>query len=443
VREHRLQPTRLVLGIAVLALIAGCAGNGSGGIAPHAPAKPSGAKLQAHVVIHVPKAAGRRHPQFVSPSTQSVAVQVDSDAVTTVDLNPRAPNCTASANGTTCTVAILASPGMHKFAFTTFDEPAGAGNILSANVVTQMISSGAPNLVNVILDGVAAAVVLQVTDGTLVANVAGNGFSAALNATATILATPFDADNNAIIGPGAPVVTASLGTASGGAFSIAPVNGQLNTFTLTTPSAAGSANLAFQLTGATMPIATEALTAALPVINPAAMTITTVTPGRFTFDETGYTGDATESDDCAGIANVTFQTLTSGNVVRSVALGACTITIMDQFGQTAAATVNDVVVPTPPPGAAPIVISPSSLGSADASVPTNVTVSEANYTGPFNEADTCGTNVVTVMPDYGTGPSAVFQVTAPSGVNCVATFTDNQGGSGTLTIKTTVGGIFP
>jgi streptogramin lyase len=172
--------TSRVLGVALAACVlsAGCAG-GSGGSSGATPARTGGSAAQSVLVrITVPAAthgtnATKRDPRFVSPSTNGVLVNAYAATDTThqtvlgttaVDVSSGSPAC-GGTTGTprTCTVPIPAPAGNDTLVFTSYDAPPSGGSFAGAKAlgsgsVTQAITLGQSNAVNVTLGGIVSSV---------------------------------------------------------------------------------------------------------------------------------------------------------------------------------------------------------------------------------------------------------------------------------------------
>ena len=238
-------------------VLAACGGGGAGtSLAPTIPAPAatnsvSGQTLARVVIAIPPKAASTartRKPEYVSASTQSITVKVDSGTPVAQNLTPGSANCNVPAplSPLTCTVDVVAAPGSHTFTFTTYDQTSAAGNQLSVNSVTQSLVANQVNLIDVTLAGVPKA--LQVAPIAGAAGISGDqtsGIQYFFGAARTIAVAAMDADGNYIVGPGAPVLSVSVtGGTSGANIAIAAAaNGNPNDFVLNATSA-GTATLA-------------------------------------------------------------------------------------------------------------------------------------------------------------------------------------------------------
>jgi uncharacterized membrane protein len=175
--------------------------------------------------LTIPPAASssalRRSPQYVSPSTKSllIAVQTVNGQATTfpaIALNVVVPStaCPAPAQGgqsEICTFSVILPVGSVAMTVTTYDQPLNGnnptGNQLSSVTVTQQLSgNGDPILLT--LNGVPVSATLAL--GTPIAAIG-------TPSNITVTATALDADGNLIVGPGsyAPPITVAVTDPSG------------------------------------------------------------------------------------------------------------------------------------------------------------------------------------------------------------------------------------
>lgn len=186
----------------------------SGGSAAAQPA--SGTRAQLSIVVPNPSAsssANRRSPRYVSPSSANLQVAVNGGAPVSYGLTPQSPGCGVVAGNTTCSFTIPAPPGTDSLALTLTD---GSGAVLSRNVVSATLATGAATPVDVTLAAVPASVALvpgvnATIDGTRAPYHVPGLFPQPVEVE------PLDADGNVIIGPGAPSVS-SVSVTTGGAF---------------------------------------------------------------------------------------------------------------------------------------------------------------------------------------------------------------------------------
>jgi sugar lactone lactonase YvrE len=235
------------LSIALVGTLAACGGGGStvvpnGSQSGGSPA--SHARSSATFTLKVParsaSAAGRRSPQYVSPSTESLVVTLTSqDGVAVSTPQPYAANIVSSAcppvsGSPTCTLAVPASVGSDTFTVATYDATQTsanpttlAGNLLSTASVTTTVVSGAANTVSLTLSGVVASVALALSNaapptGTM--------------ATIGLTVTARDADNDVIVGPGTyetPITLADSDSSGATTLSTTSVTSPSTSVTLT------------------------------------------------------------------------------------------------------------------------------------------------------------------------------------------------------------------
>ena len=96
-------------------------------------------------------------------------------------------------NNPSTTLTIAADAGVDTFAFATYDEPGGEGNVLSSSSITQTINIGGTNTVSAVLNGVIAKVALTLSSAHP---------NAGVPTTVNVNATAQDADGNTIVGAG-------------------------------------------------------------------------------------------------------------------------------------------------------------------------------------------------------------------------------------------------
>jgi pimeloyl-ACP methyl ester carboxylesterase len=191
-----------VSGLALSAAVS-LAACGAGGSAPITTSPTvgttAGASASATFSIQIPAKAvtsqGRRRTQYVSASTQSIAISTNGAAPAVANLTPTSPGCVAATApaALTCTLAAPAVIGADTFTLTLYDSVGATGNILSVATVHQTIGGGHSNSIHVTLNPVVSA--LQLTIATPKPPV-GTAATIALNVSA------FDADGNIIIAPG-------------------------------------------------------------------------------------------------------------------------------------------------------------------------------------------------------------------------------------------------
>jgi virginiamycin B lyase len=179
-----------------IAMLAGCAGGGSGTALP--PSSPSNAvpsakhaaatkkrhrvKGYAHILIRRPK--HRRHlrdPRFISPATLGAEFVVKSDVNGTVttdaDLSPSSPYCTTSGpNTSSCTVPVPMPFGNDTITITTYAQAPGNNGFdpakaLAVGSQTQTVTDGgATPTINVFLSGIVDSIDAGPSFGSLPAD---------------------------------------------------------------------------------------------------------------------------------------------------------------------------------------------------------------------------------------------------------------------------------
>jgi DNA-binding beta-propeller fold protein YncE len=342
-----LRSVRAVTPGAILAcVLCACSGSPSTQAVPLAPRVPSSSPSQAaagktatRVVITIPAhAAARaktRRPSYVSPSTQSITVQVDDATPTVQNLSPTAPDCSgAGANYPyTCTVPIAASPGSHTFTFVTYDGSSAAGNELSANSIVQTIDAGQNNAIAVTLAGVPVAV--QVDPAVGQSGITGDqtGLTFVGRLTQKLMIVTVDADGNDIVGPGAPALAVSVnGPSAGSGIAIASSTTSANQFLLSS-SDPGTATLTIAATPAST-LAGATIDASVPLAALADTTTLAGTPSTSGGFADG-TGSAAMFNGPSGVAfdpangdayvsdggNCAIRQITSAGIVTTIAGG--------------------------------------------------------------------------------------------------------------------------
>jgi hypothetical protein len=189
---------------AILSLaLAGCGGGGGNAGTVTPPAASHGAGLQhVTVTIDAPKATGAghaRHPQYVSPATTEMAIDVQtgcpgnctsfSGYPTTVPLTPTTGGCTSTLADTFCQIALLLPPGDYSMTLTAKDFHNLA--LSTAQSIAFTVVAGANNVIAVTLSGIPVGIVAAMLDAT----------------SGAIVVNAVDVDHNVIVGPGAPTFT--------------------------------------------------------------------------------------------------------------------------------------------------------------------------------------------------------------------------------------------
>jgi len=146
-------------------------------------------------------ASSARAPKFISPSALSVSVTVNGGTPSYL-------------NAPVTTLAIVAPVGNDTFAFQTYDETNGQGNVLGRASVTEIIVDGAANVVSAVINGITSSLTISLGSPATAAGTA---------ATMPVNVSALDADGNIIVGPGyytSPIGLAISDPANSGTLSL-------------------------------------------------------------------------------------------------------------------------------------------------------------------------------------------------------------------------------
>jgi hypothetical protein len=196
--------------LVAIGLISACGGSpntpngsfvGSGGN----PGGPPTRLVEVKVTVTIPSRTRGAKPNYVSPNTESLAIQlasVNGKGVTGVNptiLNtvPKAHDCKAGPNGIICTATAEGSPGSDVFAATAYAGTGATGSVLSAGTVKATIGSGGgsvgiSNGLSLTLDGIIAALKLSLSP---------KNAKRGTRATAAVTLDAYDASGAEIVGP--------------------------------------------------------------------------------------------------------------------------------------------------------------------------------------------------------------------------------------------------
>jgi len=253
----------LVLGLALAFALGGCGGGNGGGAIPGTGTMQAGSSRAraGRLVLHIriPKKTRHHHHQshYVSSSTQSITIDLSGPTpfATTAPLTPKAKGCSSGSGGTSCTVAIPGlTPGTYTGSFSTWDTAKGTGNELSANQsVSFKIATGQANSIGIVLGGIPASVrLVPAADSSLTGSMA-SGYTLSKCGSDTISVYGVDADQNLILGAGAPVPSLSSDAPSALAVSTPPPSSP-NAFTIVRPSPPPAAGSTVHLTAKVTPV---------------------------------------------------------------------------------------------------------------------------------------------------------------------------------------------
>jgi len=269
---------RRALALVSFSALTACGGSGSHALPATSsampPVTPGAPATSARFTIIVPPksatAANARTPKYISSSTQSIVITLEtvngtaftgSPASTATNLTTSNPACSSSSGTLTCTASAPAIPGADSYSVVTYDaqqsssSPASpAGNILSEATLPITIVANQVNMpaTPLVLNGVPASIAVTSTDPHVLGTQAA-GYSLVGNRPYTITLAALDADNNTIIGPGAPTFTVTSGSS---AITVSPASAntatvQVKSFSATpvmltvTPSLGSAINVAF------------------------------------------------------------------------------------------------------------------------------------------------------------------------------------------------------
>jgi hypothetical protein len=222
-----------VASVAVLGLsIAGCGGAGHSALTGSPSSVSAAQKQTVTFAIDVPKqtgAAHRQHPQYISPATAQLAIAIMEGGTpvpgypVTVPLTPSSGGCTSTLASTECQLTIALGPG--SYVATLAAEDAGGTPLSSAQSVAFTVVAGTNTTVSLVLSGVPASITAQLLPGS----------------SDQLVLSAFDADQNLIIGPGAPSFTVS--ETSGIALTITQPTTSAPNVAAVAPGASGTAAL--------------------------------------------------------------------------------------------------------------------------------------------------------------------------------------------------------
>jgi hypothetical protein len=185
-------------------------------------------------------AQARRRPAFISPSTQSVVIEVNPDAATPGPIT--FANAPSTAGGTS-TITIDAPAGNDVFVISLYDqaqvpgETTAAGNELGSVSLAQTIAADVTNTLSATVIGTVASVRIgPLPNQSNVVAMAGSSpaaFELVGRAPATFTVAPLDADGNVIVQPDAPpAISLAPNVRAVGILSATPVSGAPGQYTV-------------------------------------------------------------------------------------------------------------------------------------------------------------------------------------------------------------------
>jgi len=232
----------LLVSLALLGAAAGCGGGGAQNGVPSSAASPgtSLSKDQVTFLIDVPAqglTASRRRPQYVSPATTQMVIDIRQGGVSiagypiTVALTPTSGGCTSTLANTSCQLSLSLVPGNYTATLTAEDASAQALSIAQSIAFT-VVPVGT-NRIALTLSGIPHE--LDIAPGARAVHGSQNeGLLLYGSSAQPFIVNVRDIDGNIIVGPGAPTYAVSV--VSGSGWTPANPSGTApNTFTLTPP----------------------------------------------------------------------------------------------------------------------------------------------------------------------------------------------------------------
>jgi streptogramin lyase len=180
-RSHGVAFLRRALGASALAAsLAACSGGGTQSV-PSTDGNQITQMAKVTFTMSWNNTASVAHtPKYVPATARSLSVSVNGGP-------PQFLNAPLT------TIVIDAPVGTDTFAFATFDDQNGQGNVLSRASVSKTIVSGTANTVTAVLNGVVASVAISLSNSSP---------NAGVPATVNVNVSARDADGNTIVGPG-------------------------------------------------------------------------------------------------------------------------------------------------------------------------------------------------------------------------------------------------
>ena len=229
--------------VAVLALGASACAGGSHTVPSTGRTALTKARVPVSFTMHWPArvaAQAKRRPAFISPSTQSVVIEVNPDAATPGPIT--FANAPSTAGGTS-TITIDAPAGNDVFVISLYDqaqvtgETAAAGNELGGVSLAQTIAADVTNTLSATVIGTVASVRIgPLPNQSNVVTIAGSNpaaFELVGRAPATFTVAPLDVDGNVIVQPDAPpAISLAPNVRAVGILSVTSVSGTPGQYTV-------------------------------------------------------------------------------------------------------------------------------------------------------------------------------------------------------------------
>jgi hypothetical protein len=183
--SERSLASRLIA-LTAISVLAGCGGGKSAAFtaspmipvpgASSAPANGAASTALSIAIPGTPKTqASKRRAQYVSSATNSLTFTIVGGPTTVVPLTSTSPNCSTDASGARlCAINVSAPTGTNvPFVISTFASADGTGAPLSTARVSQTISSGKTNQINLTLDAVVSQLAVGLSNAAFTVGTAG------------------------------------------------------------------------------------------------------------------------------------------------------------------------------------------------------------------------------------------------------------------------------
>jgi virginiamycin B lyase len=277
--------------LALLAIAAACSAGGSGVTpngepnattanpavvsAPRLPspisAEPQAKKKRgkARITLTIPrkKKPGRRlHPEYISPSTQSMTVAIAGQATQTFNFTPSQCSTNPSTGALTCSDTVFLPTGSQTLTISLYDQLNGQGDQLSTASTTVQVAPSAVTPISLTLNGVVASVTVLLGEPASATMNIPEGVATSL----PVWVDAYDAKGNLIMAPGnysSPIPLADSDTSGATSLNVSSVTGPTTDVTLSYNGAnLSSATITPTVGGASQPTGAATLTLTAPLM---------------------------------------------------------------------------------------------------------------------------------------------------------------------------------